>query len=133
MPRNMSPDMTGGWIGSVTLPNDMGDDLTFTGRLVAGDMHFNNSNGMLTVEKVYERQEGGSAYGVISAIGHTRDRRAYLLEEMGEVCVVNNGRFSLEIPTEELLGLLSLAIEAERDACADSECDHMIRKLAAND
>lgn len=133
MSRDVSGDALSGFITTLTLPNDMGDDITLTGRLVAEDMHFNNSNGMLTVEKVYERQEGGMAYGVISAIGHTRDRRAYLLEEKAGVCTVNNGRFSLDVATDDLLVLLSLAIEAERDTCADSACDHMIRKLAAND
>lgn len=133
MSRDVGGDALSGFITTLTLSNDMGEDVTLTGRLVAEDMHFNNSNGMLTVEKVYERQEGGLAYGVISAIGHTRDRRAYVIEEQGEVCVVNNGRLALEIPTDDLLELLSVAIEAERDVCADSACGHMIRRLAAND
>ncbi len=124
---------SGNWVTTVALPNDAGDDITVTGRLVAEDMHFNNVNGMLTVEKIYQAEEGYTAYSVISAIGHTRDRRAYRIEESGEECTISNGRFALEVPTDSLLELLSVAIESERDAFGDASCEHMIRRLAAND
>lgn len=133
MPKDRTTGQSEEWVTTVTLPNDQGGDLTVTGKLVAEDMHFNNSNGMLTVEKIYAREEGGLAYGVISAIGHTRDRRAYLIEERGDVCSVSNGRLALEVPTDDLLELLSYAIEAERESSTETTCDHMIRKLAAND
>lgn len=133
MPKDRTVGGSEEWVTTVTLPNDQGGDITVNGKLVAEDMHFNNANGMLTVEKIYARQEGGLAYGVISAIGHTRDRRAYLIEEKGDMCGVSNGRLGLDVPTDDLLELLSLAIEAERESATETSCDHMIRKLAAND
>lgn len=124
----------GDWIHRVALPNDHGHDIRVEGRLVAEDMHFNNVSGVLTVEKIYEPEEGKRAYSVISAIGHTRRRRAYLMEEKGDNVIVSNGSVSMEVPVDDLLYLLALTLE--EDAAREdeqSQLGHMHRRLAVGD
>lgn len=125
---------SGEWIHRVSLPNDHGKDIRVEGTLKAEDMHFNNQNGMLTVEKIYEMKDGRRAYSVISAIGHTRHRSAYLLEEKDAEVLISNGSVSMQVPTDELLYLLALTLEedASREA-AQAELGHMRRRLAVND
>lgn len=118
---------------AVRLANDFGEDLAVTGKLVAEDMHFNNANGMLTVEKLYQTQDGKRAYSVISAQDRARERRAYVIEERGERCLVTNGSVVLDFLTDELLLLLSMALASEQNEALDSEYGHMIGKIAAND
>ena len=118
---------------SVVLPNDHGREIPVSGHLDAEDMHFNNTNGMLTVEKIFDVGEGKRAYGVISAIGHTRERRAYLIEERDDVTYMSNGSVMLDVNTDILLEMLAMALKEEEQQGADSLCEHMLDKLAAND
>lgn len=120
------------WVHDVSLPNDHGQDVQVTGRLVAEDMHFNNTSGMLTVEKVFETEDGTQAYGVISAVGHTRERRAYTLRQDGENVAVNNGAYDIEFPVDAMIELLALALAEEAENARSNDCDHMLKKLAAN-
>jgi len=124
---------TAEWVHRVTLPNDHGADIHVEGTLTAEDMHFNNQSGMLTVEKVYSTKEGRAAYSIISAIGHTRHRSAYTMEEKGEDVIVSNGSLSMQVPIDDLLYLLALTLEedSERES-TESELGHMRRRLAAN-
>lgn len=127
------PEGEGGFVHTITLPNDHGEDISVRGRLIAEDMHFNNMNGMLTVEKVYAAEDGARAYGVISAVGDDRERRAYILRQRGEKVAVFNGDLHLDLDIDQLISLLSLAIESEREAKSDPVCEHIRRKLAVND
>jgi hypothetical protein len=124
----------GEWIHRVSLPNDHGKEIRVEGTLKAEDMHFNNQNGMLTVEKIYDLGEGRRAYSVISAIGHTRHRSAYLVEEKDAEVLISNGSVSMQVPTDDLLYLLALTLEDDASRQADeAELGHMRRRLAVND
>ena len=46
------------------------------------------------MEKLYRDQDDRLAYGIISAIGHARERRAYKLEERENSCIASNGSLS---------------------------------------
>lgn len=118
---------------SVVLPNDHGREIPVSGLLHAEDMHFNNSNGMLTVEKIFDLGEGETAYGVISAIGHKRERRAYVIEQREDTTLMSNGSVTLEAPTDILLELLSKALKEEEQQSTESLCEHMLDRLAANE
>ena len=121
------------WIHRVSLPNDHGKDIRVEGALRAEDMHFNNQNGMLTVEKIYDMGEGRLAYSVISAIGHTRHRSAYMIEERDAEVLISNGSVSMQVPTDDLLYLLALSLEEDAGReTEDAELGHMRRRLAAN-
>jgi hypothetical protein len=118
---------------AVRLANDFGEDVVVTAKLAAEDMHFNNATGVLTVEKLYQTADGRRAYSVVTAQERSRERRAYLIEERGERCLVTNGSVMLDFLTDELLLLLSMALSSEQAEAADSEYGRMFEKLAAND
>ncbi|MBN2139972.1 MAG: hypothetical protein PHV85_11225 [Desulfovibrionaceae bacterium] len=131
--KSVSPGAEEGkWVHEVNLTNDYGQDIRFVGQLKSEDMHFNSHSGVLTVEKVYDMGDGRRAYGVISAIGSTRERRAYIIEELGDRCRVSNGSVELELDTEELLYFLSLALESESSRASGQGFSHMLGRLAAN-
>ncbi|MGE4506948.1 MAG: hypothetical protein AB7D51_16500 [Desulfovibrionaceae bacterium] len=122
------------WAHTIVLPNDFGPDIPVDGQLLAEDMHFNNATGMLTVEKVYDAQGGSRAYGVISAIGHSRERRAYTIEEHEERLTISNGAVTLEVGLDEMVELLAMAMAAEAPVQDEqSDFEHIRRRLAAND
>jgi len=97
----------------VTLPNDFGKPIAMTASLVAEDIHFSTSTGVLTVEKLYRTAQGRVGYGIIAASGESRERRAYTLDDQGETVVCDNGDFAVELPVDDLYELLCMALQAE--------------------
>lgn len=114
----------------VTLPNDFGGPIGLTASLVAEDIHFSTTHGVLTVEKVYRSEDGKVGYGVIAASGDSRERRAYVLEEQGDNVLVDSGDCLLELPVDALHELLAMALQAEDAAQALDE--HMLQRPAVN-
>ncbi|WP_272698765.1 hypothetical protein [Desulfovibrio sp. Fe33] len=134
----MSKRTFGGYDGSdpilnVTLPNDFGEDLKVTGRLIGEEMYFDDGTGMLTMEKLYRAEDDKLAYSIISAIGHARERRAYRLEEREDSCIVSNGSLTLEFNYDELFELLAVAMESEKGSDSGQVSEQVRRKLAANE
>ncbi|MEF2146487.1 MAG: hypothetical protein V3573_13665 [Desulfovibrionaceae bacterium] len=120
-------------VENLDLPNDHGNKIRLTGEVVAEDMHFNDATGMLTVEKLYDAGGGRLAYAAISAVDDRRDRRAYVIEEKDDRCIVSNGSVAMDLNTSDLLHLLSLAVtESERNAVMETRIENIRRKLAAN-
>ena len=117
---------------SVTLSNDFGEPISFTGRLVAENSHFDEKKGVLTNEKLYKNDEGVTAYSVVSAGNDEKERRAYVLEEGkdGRV-VISNGKVALPADMDELLLLLALACEAQERGQAEVECSRIVSQLKA--
>lgn len=133
----MSKKMAGGPnndpILNVNLPNDFGEDLGVSGNLIGEEMYFDDGTGMLTMEKLFREEDGQLAYGIISAIGHARERRAYKIEQQEESCRVTNGSLSLEFSYDELFELLAVAMEAEKDSANKQVSEQVRRRLAANE
>jgi len=134
----MSKKSLGGQNGTdpilvVNLPNDFGEDINVSGHLVGEEMYFDDNTGMLTMEKLYRDEGGQLAYGIISAIGHARERRAYKVEELEESCIVTNGSLSLEFSYDELFELLAVAMESEKESDSHQVSEQVRRKLAANE
>jgi hypothetical protein len=134
----MSKKAVGGQNGSdpilkVNLPNDFGEDLSVTGQLIGEEMYFDDNTGMLTMEKLYRDQDDKLAYGIISAIGHARERRAYKLEERENSCIASNGSLSLEFSYDELFELLAVAMEAEKESTGRQVSEQVRRRLAVNE
>ncbi len=115
----------------VALPNDYGKPIAMTASLVAEDIHFSTSTGLLTVEKLYRTVQGRVGYGIIAASGESRDRRAYTLDEQGETVLCDNGAYTLELPVNELQELLCMALQAE-DALK-TVGEHVHFSVAVND
>jgi len=134
----MSKKTVGGHDGNdpilnVNLPNDFGQDLEVTGHLIGEEMYFDDDTGMLTMEKLYRGEDNKLAYGIISAIGHARERRAYHIEEHDESCIVTNGSLSLEFNYDELFELLAVAMESEKESASRQVNEQVRRRLAANE
>jgi len=115
----------------VTLPNDFGKPIAMTASLVAEDIHFSTTTGVLTVEKLYRSPQGLTGYGIIAASGESRERRAYTLDDQGETVVCDNGAFGVEIPVDDLYELLCMALQAE-DALK-TVGEHALFRAAANE
>lgn len=118
---------------NVNLPNDFGEDMAVEGQLIGEEMYFDDSSGMLTMEKLYREEDGKLAYGIISAIGHARERRAYRVEEREESCIATNGSLSLEFSYDELFELLAVALESEKESVSRQVNEQVRRRLAANE
>ncbi|MBC17513.1 conserved protein of unknown function [Pseudodesulfovibrio profundus] len=118
---------------NVNLPNDLGQDQSVTGQLLGEEMYFDDKSGMLTMEKLYRDEDGKLAYGIISAIGHARERRAYKIEEKEESCIVTNGTLSLEFSYDELFELLAVALQSEQESVSRQVNEQVRRRLAANE
>ncbi len=119
-------------VQNVTLLNDFGSQISFTGRLVAESSTFEETTGVLTNEKVYENEKGVLAYGVVAAASETRERRAYLIGgERDGVRVISNGRLSITAETSELLSLLAMAYAAQEEGHPEVECGHIVKALKA--
>ena len=134
----MSKRMAGGPNGNdpvlnVNLPNDFGEDVAVTGQLMGEEMYFDDNSGMLTMEKLYRDEDGKLAYGIISAIGHARERRAYRVEERKESCIASNGSLTLEFSYDELFELLAVAMESEKESVSRQVSEQVRRRLAANE
>lgn len=134
----MSKKSVGGHDGNdpilnVNLPNDFGQDLEVEGHLIGEEMYFDDNTGMLTMEKLYRDEEGKLSYGIISAIGHARERRAYQVEERDDSCIVTNGSLSLEFSYDELFELLAVAMESEKESSSRQVSEQVRRRLAANE
>lgn len=134
----MSKRMDGGVTGSdpvlnVNLPNDFGEDIAVTGQLIGEEMYFDDTTGMLTMEKLYRDENGKLNYGIISAIGHARERRAYKVEEREDSCIVSNGTLNLEFSYDELFELLAIAMQSEQESVSRQVGEQVRRRLAANE
>jgi len=97
----------------VTLPNDFGNPIGITAALVAEDIHFSTATGVLTVEKLYRTAEGKTGYGIIAASGESRERRAYLLDDQGDMVLADNGSYVVELPVADMYEFLMMALQAE--------------------
>jgi hypothetical protein len=134
----MSKKMVGGLnesdpILNISLPNDFGEDFSISGQMVGEEMYFDDDTGMLTMEKLYRDEENKLAYGIISAIGHARERRAYKIEEREDSCIVSNGSLNLEFSYDELFELLAVAMESEKESASRQVSEQVRRRLAANE
>ena len=87
----------------VVLPNDMGEAISFVGRLAAEHSFFDEDSGMLTRQKLYLTEDGAQAYHVISTIGDKKERRSYIIRREGQVCSIYNGSARLELNTVDVL------------------------------
>lgn len=115
----------------VTLPNDFGAPLAMTASLVAEDIHFSTTTGVLTVEKLYRTPQGRVGYGIIAASGESRERRAYTLDDQGETVLCDNGAYAVELPVADLYEMLCMALQAEDAVSTVGE--HALMRPAVNE
>lgn len=87
----------------ITLQNDIGEAICFNGVLEAELSTYDEQYGVLTQQKLFATDDGRQAYSVISTDGKSKERRAYLIENQGGVCRINNGLFDVTVKTDDLI------------------------------
>ena len=90
-------------VQQIVLQNDMGGDFSFKGRCIGEHEFFDEENGVLTRQKLYETVDGDRAYSVIASDGRHKERRAYLIRQEGAFCKINNGLFDVTVSGEDLI------------------------------
>lgn len=121
---------------SVTLQNDSGAAITFTGRLCAEHSFYDDDSGALTQQKLYITNSGYTAYAVVRNDGRAKQRRAYLLRREGQQCHINNGLFDVTVNVRDLLmvvkGLCGLEEGAQEEDFFKEALDIIGQDDAAN-
>jgi hypothetical protein len=87
----------------ITLQNDIGSDIYFTGLIFAEHSFFDEESGVLTQQKLFLTADGHQAYSIVAGDGKNKEKRAYLIRRDGQLCKINNGLFDVTVNTSDLL------------------------------
>lgn len=90
----------------ITLENDTGANITFTGRLYAEHSFFDEDTQALTHQRLYVTNNGGQAYSVVTSDGKTKERRAYTIRRDGHLCKIHNGLFDVSVNANDLIAVV---------------------------
>ncbi|WP_027720498.1 hypothetical protein [Maridesulfovibrio zosterae] len=115
----------------VNLENDFGGQISFTGKIENESLNYNENSGELVSEKIYSTEQGRTGYSVVNGDGLKRERRAYLLEDQGETCIVSNGSILLGLDTENLLTFFAKGLAAEAEQYSTDEIEYVKKQLEA--
>lgn len=85
-----------------TVYSDNGKELTFSGVLASESSYFDEETGCLTKLRLFVTEESGLVYSIVSSSGDSRLRRFYVIKTDGEMCTMNDGNTSLNIPLDML-------------------------------
>ncbi len=122
-------------VQKIFMPNNHGPKISVYGTAVASSMGSERDGAVFTVQKLYRLAENANkyAYAAVCAQGTDRDRRAYTIEEKEENVLMSNGAVTLDVPTDALLELLSLALvkEAKQQETANIH-EYMAEKFSSN-
>lgn len=115
----------------VTLENDFGGQISFTGKLENESLNYNEQSRELVSEKIYVTEQGRTGYCVATGKGNERQRRAYLLEDQGETCMVSNGSILLGLDIDNLLTFFCAALAEEAGQYSQNELEYVKKQLEA--
>ncbi|WP_432738532.1 hypothetical protein [Maridesulfovibrio sp. FT414] len=115
----------------VTLENDFGGQISFTGKLDKESLNFDENTGELVSEKIYSTEQGRTGYSVVNGDGIKRERRAYLLEDQDEICMVSNGSIMLGLDTDNLLTFFAKALAEEAALYSEDKLEYIQKHLNA--
>ncbi|CCO22957.1 hypothetical protein [Maridesulfovibrio hydrothermalis] len=113
----------------VTLENDFGGQISFTGKLDNETLNYNEGSGELVSEKIYMTEQGRTGYSVVTGDGFKRERRAYLLEDQGETCMVSNGSILLGLETDNMLTFFAAALAEQAESLSENELEYVKKQL----
>lgn len=115
----------------VTLENDFGGQISFTGKLENESLNFDENTGELVSEKIYSTEQGRTGYSIVNGDGIRRERRAYLLEDQEDTCMVSNGSILLGLDTENLLTFFAKALAEEAEQYSEDKMEYIQKQLEA--
>lgn len=129
MTKEQEVNKQGNAVEQVTLDNDTGNNITFTGRKVGEHSFYDEETNMLTQQKLYVTSAGQQAYSVVTTDGKIKEKRAYLIKREGQLCKINNGLFDVTVNAVDLLSVvkglcgMSDAITEEEFFCKVQDTD----------
>lgn len=101
-------------LSPITLKNDIGPDITFTGSLYAETSFFEDDSETLTRQNLYRTTDGPHAISITSMDEQKRFRRAYLVDRTDDSCTLINGDTEIPMPIELLMTLTRALCSIDR-------------------
>lgn len=121
----MSTTQGNGVMEQITLKNDVGEALSFKGRLFSESSYFDDDTGMMTRQRLYVTDQNHQVYTIVTSNGSRKERRVYLLKPEGDQCRISNGLFDVTVPIE----LLMLAVRGLCGVTGSEQTDSFISTL----
>jgi hypothetical protein len=118
-----------GRLKRVTLENDFGCPISFTGKLENEAMNYCERSGELVSEKIYMSEKGRTGYSVATRKEEAREKRAYLMEDQGETCLVSNGSILLGMDTENLITFFAQVLDEQATEKSADELEYIRKQL----
>ena len=115
----------------ITLENDFGGQVSFIGKLENETMHYDESSGELLSEKLFTSERNRIGYSISAKRGEDKQKRAYLLEEEEDVCVVSNGSITVGLEIENLLTFFSQALTEQSTENSSTEPGYIRKQFEA--
>ncbi len=112
----MSTTQGNGVMEQIILKNDVGEDMSFKGRLFSESSYFDEETGSMTRQRLYVTDQNHQVYTIVTSNGTQKERRVYMLKPEGDQCRISNGLFDVTVPIE----LLMLAV---RGLCGVTGCE----------
>lgn len=106
MTKEQETNKQGSGMEQITLDNDSGNSINFTGRLVGEHSYFDEETNVLTQQKLYVTSAAQQAYSVVTTDGKIKEKRAYLIQREGQLCKINNGLFDVTVNAVDLLSVV---------------------------
>ncbi len=106
MTKEQEVTKQGNQMEQITLDNDAGNNISFTGRLVGEHSYFDEDTQVLTQQKLYVTTQAQQAYSVVTSDGKLKEKRAYLIKREGQLCKINNGLFDVTVNAVDLLSVV---------------------------
>jgi len=88
---------------SVTLVDDEGGEVSFTGYLYDQTSFYDEKTGVLTKQRLYTTDDGQQAFSIVASDGNVKKRSAYLVRREGDVCRISNGSGEMTLPFDWLM------------------------------
>ncbi|MBI9111263.1 hypothetical protein [Maridesulfovibrio ferrireducens] len=118
-----------GRLKRVTLENDFGGPISFTGKLENEAMNYCERSGELVSEKIYMSEKGRTGYSVATRKDEAREKRAYLMEDQGETCLVSNGSILLGMDTDNLITFFAKVLDEQATEKSADELEYIRKQL----
>jgi hypothetical protein len=119
---------------NVTLVDDQGGEITFTGHLYDQTSFYDEQSGVLTKQRLYTTDEGQQAFSIVSSDGNAKRRSAYLVRREDDQCRIFNGCSEIVLPFDWLMLftqiLWDIDIDRQRAESGISDADPVQEDLA---
>ena len=100
----------------ISLPNDFGGDVSFTGCLVKESSRYDEGTGVLTKEALYLTDDGWVAYSIIRAKGNEKSRSAYMMDKNEDgFRFITDGSVCFPVDENLLVEMLFAALAAQAE------------------